>query len=957
VWNQDVVPFVIIRTPENIRLYSGFRHQRQLDGSVDGVLGKFNELSELIKGFHADAINQGQVWSRWGQDVQPEERVDWRLLASLQMLDKHLQESHLSPTVSHALIGKYVYLHYLRDRGILSQRKLSSWKIQASDVFGRRATLKGVENVVLQLDKWLNGDVFPISFRGKNAPNEEQLQQVSSIFAGDQLGQDGSSQLHLDFQAFDFSFIPIETLSAVYQQFLHQPQVQGGSNKGKEAGAYYTPIPLVNFMLAEVADRKPLTKGMKVLDPSCGSGAFLVQCFRRLVENEFPASAERPTPTQLRALLERSIFGVDKDPDACSVAELSLIITLLDYVIPPDLETRPTFKLPSLRNKNIFQSDFFSTVGLWGGNGSKRKFDWIVGNPPWKKLRPQKLAKDDEPAYEWIRNHKKSLPVGAYQLAQAFAWKILEWLAPRGEVGLLLPAMTLFENHSRGFREVFFQENDVHSIANLSNLRWVLFRGESVSPAAAVFYQPSKPEARNDYSRYVNVYSPMLANQEATRAVLANGKAEAWSLLLNTSEVRTIPQVDLSGGSGLAWKIAAWGSHLDRRLLEKLNRRFSSIGQLERDKVLIVAQGPELRPEQIEKGSNKTEICSETIGKMVLIEKNLSGKRPIFIFPTKALQKNSNHHLRIRGGKRGLTVCRPPHIIVNAARSFSVFLQDYLIIPPRQIGISSPVEDTKLLKAFSLYLSSDFALYHQFLTSAEFGVERGVATLKALRQMPIPLQNIKMEIWDRLHERISEANQGQLTGDKQNPLFDKPHPNEELEDLIVELNELVYDALQLTSQDRALIRDLVHVRLELIDGKLGDAAVKPPEKGQLELYAQRLKTELDSFSDGILRESHQVRLIFDDLSAMVQIDLVNKQTAVLVSPAGNATVRELDKARQNLRTKWSNWLYFDRNLRVFEGSQTYVLKPMQRLHWTESQAIFDASEIIAETLAGTVVPN
>src|SRR5262245_47858595 len=38
VWNQDVVPFLIIQTPHSIRLYSGFRHQRQRDGSVDGLL-------------------------------------------------------------------------------------------------------------------------------------------------------------------------------------------------------------------------------------------------------------------------------------------------------------------------------------------------------------------------------------------------------------------------------------------------------------------------------------------------------------------------------------------------------------------------------------------------------------------------------------------------------------------------------------------------------------------------------------------------------------------------------------------------------------------------------------------------------------------------------------------------------------------------------------------------------
>jgi hypothetical protein len=45
-------------------------------------------------------------------------------------------------------------------------------------------------------------------------------------------------------------------------------------------------------------------------------------------------------------------------------------------------------------------------------------------------------------------------------------------------------------------------------------------------------------------------------------------------------------------------------------------------------------------------------------------------------------------------------------------------------------------------------------------------------------------------------------------------------------------------------------------------------------------------------------------------------------------------------------------VYFDRNLRVYEGTKTFVFKPMQRFHWTESQALMDARQIIAETLQG-----
>ena len=99
------------------------------------------------------------------------------------------------------------------------------------------------------------------------------------------------------------------------------PEDDGGRTKGEEAAAYYTPIPLVNFMLSEMDERLPLRRGMKVFDAACGSGAFLVQSYRRLIEREFPATKKKPTPHKLRSLLEEHIFGVDNDSDACRVTE------------------------------------------------------------------------------------------------------------------------------------------------------------------------------------------------------------------------------------------------------------------------------------------------------------------------------------------------------------------------------------------------------------------------------------------------------------------------------------------------------------------------------------------------------------------------------------------------------------------------------------------------------------
>jgi hypothetical protein len=87
---------------------------------------------------------------------------------------------------------------------------------------------------------------------------------------------------------------------------------------------------------------------------------------------------------------------------------------------------------------------------------------------------------------------------------------------------------------------------------------------------------------------------------------------------------------------------------------------------------------------------------------------------------------------------------------------------------------------------------------------------------------------------------------------------------------------------------------------------------------------------------------------------MLCVDLVrNEQSAqqVTVARAGKEIDAQLEKTRQRLRKERAQWVYFDRNLRIYEGTRTFVLKPMQRFHWTESQAMVDARHIIAETLA------
>jgi hypothetical protein len=1017
---------VLVHTPQGLRGYAGFHYstnaKKSAGSNVLVALTAFDQAQSIVDLFHAREVDEGRIWQHPKLKVDSSGRVYHRLLSSLRKLDEWLRgdEGGLTKQTSHALIGKFVYLRYLRDRNILSDDRLALWDLKEGDIFGRKATKDGLEKLTSELDAWLNGDVFPVSWRSKDAPKARHIQRVAATFAGDQFAGD-MSQLHLGFKAYDFSYIPIETLSLVYEQFLHtgdgkepvdRPEDAGAppKTKGRQEGAYYTPLPLVNYMLTEMERRHPLREGMKVFDPSCGSGAFLVQAYRRLIEKTFPMTKPKPKPSDLRELLRSSFFGCDVDGDACQVTQLSLHLTLLDYVTPPDLLRYPSFQLPSLGNnekdgkKNIFEGNFFDIepelrATLAGSRASefdwrKDGFDWVIGNPPWKSIRPKALSEHDGPAWDWMRSNSDLRPVGLNQVAQAFAWEAPAYLAADGECGLLLPGMGLFEEPSERFRQKFFRAHQVHVVGNFANLAEVLFDGRSRVPAAALFYRGRRDGEPVQSDEPILVYSPFVVNQEATCPLAKGERGKLWSIVVNGSEMRNLELGEIIGGSGLPWKLAMWGTPWDERLVRRLERKWDTFRDLEVREVVRVAEGPQLRltpkrrviqdedkgddvlqdeEEDLENLSadklaeRQFERVDDLVGKPLFKTTALGRLRHVFSVPSQALTSNEKAYVCLIHGKSGLDICYPPHILVSAARNFAIYSNEYVIIEARQLGIISPTKDIAFLKALSLFLSSDFAFYHQFIRSTELGVKRDRATLEALRKMPIPLARLSpddLREWSTLHHELAMCSPRPLDEEHAGPpvqreLFGESAstgvtPNE-LDRLLRKLNKMTADVLGLDERERTLVHDLVQVRYSLNDGKRGKAAMRCPTEEELRAYGRRLKQELDHFVGPQAERRHRVQLMKDDRSAMVEIDFTKDHRAakeVLVLTADANESAALRKTRVGLLREHAQWVYFNRNLRLYRGRQTYVFKPMHRFHWVESMAMSDASEIIAETMAG-----
>jgi hypothetical protein len=145
-----------------------------------------------------------------------------------------------------------------------------------------------------------------------------------------------------------------------------------------------------------------------------------------------------------------------------------------------------------------------------------------------------------------------------------------------------------------------------------------------------------------------------------------------------------------------------------------------------------------------------------------------------------------------------------------------------------------------------------------------------------------------------------------------------------------------------------LARELSEYRLPLVKGKAPQTLTKPPQSNQLDAYARRLKSELDGFLERKTRR-HRVTVLNAPAGVVATIELASNGSA-------RAEVRTADPAEQAqvhailyaAELQFSQWMYVRRSVRVFAGNKIHLCKPARRLEWTETQALLDAADIIAE---------
>jgi N-6 DNA Methylase len=329
LWNQGLMSLLLVIHDDELVAYSLVHRPfvRDPNQSADPrlietlrLVTDALRLRELI-----DSTESGRFWLEHDDHFDPAQRVDNVLLNNLVQSFNALK-SDIGPDAAQALLMQAMFVAYLEDRKIIREDRFKQASGGACTTFEGILTAKSTapfEALFLWLKGAFNGDVFiaPCAFElGTTRPPKVKTAHLR-VLADFRHGKVEMLTGQLTFLGYDFEFMPISLISAVYDRFLNEEE----ERKNVE-GAYYTPMFLADFAVDQIWDE--LTEDQRhkgtFYDPACGSGIFLVRLFQRLVANHCREKGKRfATWNDLSTMVQR-LHGGDINAAAVRVAAFSL---------------------------------------------------------------------------------------------------------------------------------------------------------------------------------------------------------------------------------------------------------------------------------------------------------------------------------------------------------------------------------------------------------------------------------------------------------------------------------------------------------------------------------------------------------------------------------------------------------------------------------------------------------
>jgi type I restriction-modification system DNA methylase subunit len=276
---------------------------------------------------------------------------------------------------------------------------------------------------------------------------------------------------------FNFADVDSDLIGTIYNTYVDRPEK-------KQKGQYYTPPEIVRYILDEsgyVIGPGIIGPNKRLIDPACGSGTFLVEAARRLVKAY--SSVGGPAPRQLIDRVRENLYGFDLNPFACYLAEVNLLIQVLDLVklaidgkTPLNLKRFHVYNVDALApfsgtvsftRANTLMAEEMDVVDRIKGRQDEYHsgFGWVVANPPYGAglTDSYKLS---------LREWWPSVFYGKPDTYVFFFALGLKLLGTNGRLGFITSSKYLMGNNTANLREQLLTAGRITQIVDLPSSIW-----------------------------------------------------------------------------------------------------------------------------------------------------------------------------------------------------------------------------------------------------------------------------------------------------------------------------------------------------------------------------------------------------------------------------------------------------------------------------------------------------
>ena len=970
IWNQHKVPLLYVSTPTEIRIYNCFETPINPEENLNridkieikrySVNDTIEHLSNLVNLLNRAAVDSGELWKKEEiiNKFNVKNRVDNVLVENLKNSKINLRDKGISETIIHNILIRSLFVLYLEDIGATDAKYYQQFKTGANSYFDLLSDSKATYFFYSHLENKFNGNLFPVTQEELEKIGNSELKIIASCF----WGNDVKSGQQSIWRKFDFSFIPIELLSEIYEIFLNKTDKQRS-----DSGEYYTPYSLVDLVLNESlpwADDKNTEYNLKILDLACGSGIFLVESFRRLVDRWIWANKRNPNFKELEKILTNSIFAYEVNSEAIKVASFSLYLTLISYLDPKNIWQEDNIRFPYLifDPKNESQNKQGNNLFLQSSLSNERpfKFDLVVGNPPFKSAKTGSIEPESS-AYCKAKGYAQEMVLPFLDRASWFC-------NDTGKVAIISTSKILF-NKSGGyqkFREFLFQENYVDTVINFSALRKAKKgQGKSifahaVGPSCVLFYQKQIPAKKSNTITYV-------CPKPTERDTFSD------SLILDALDFSYIPRLEAEKKDSIIWKTAMWGAENDFNLIKSLSRINSLNYYLiekngwhkgggfklltpTKDSTYInnqISNLPLIEAKHIERYYTKSDVLQYDL-KCTLTDEN-----KLFYYGYYGVTNiNEIPTIDVFRALGNLTSYTAPHLLIKEGQSDKRFTSSYLDydcsfkhtitgVSFDKTNLSGPDLEIRknILKALSAVLNSKIASYFYFLTSVSWGVERERVTAKDMLELPAIPFEINQTYVNLLAKKLDEIS-SELSEDFRDEL--------KIERIEAEIEKIICEALSITQREQYLIEDVLNYSLDLFQEGENSIAIKPVDQyntelhNYLEILCEDINEHLQFNNDSVWASIWEMPVSNPMRLVAIHFTKERSKGDIYTFPHSsdlNSIIRSIDKYSYE---KHSASVYFRKVVRYYEGDIVYIIKPNQKRFWSRSQAMQDSKTILLE---------